>query len=110
MAVDIGSFPYARIFRWNAGATLMDYAWRGKLWMAPHPMAMHWACVRAEDYSSIVISFYADGVLLMQKSVLSDAAFRLPVRNEYDEIDWVATGTSRVWSVEIADQLNELSG
>lgn len=96
------------IYTWDAGAEPMCYLWRGKLWLLPHPMALQWVRVRSEDFADLVISFYADGALLMMKTVTDNRAFRLPVRRGYSEIDYEIVGTSRVRSVEIADDVTEL--
>jgi hypothetical protein len=96
------------IVEWNAGTTDMRYSWRGKLWLNEAPKAWPWVRVRAQDYDALEVQFYADGALLLAKLVTNDLAFRLPVRAQYDEIDWVAIGTSRVRTVEIADDVAEL--
>ncbi len=96
------------IFEWDAGATLMRYSWRGKLWLNPYPKAWPWVRVRAADYDDLEIQFYADGVLLHQQLVTSNRAFRLPVRATYNRIDWIAVGSSTVQTVELADDPDEL--
>jgi hypothetical protein len=96
------------LLKWQGGDALMRYGWRGKLWLNPHPMAWQWVRVRAQDYTDLRITFYAEGAELMSKTVTSNAAFRLPVRSDYNEIDWVVRGTSRVRSVEVAEDVMEL--
>lgn len=96
------------IYTWDAGAESMCYLWRGKLWLLPHPMALQWVRVRAEDYVDITISFYADGLLLQTNTVTSNRAFRLAVRRDYSEIDYEIIGRSRIRSVEIADDVMEI--
>lgn len=93
---------------WNGGAEDMRYLWTGKLWLNPSPKAWEWVRVRAADFDDLAIEFYANGALLYSRVVTSNRPFRLPVRSDYDEIYWTAIGTSRVRSVEIADDILEL--
>lgn len=96
------------VYQFNAGAPLC-YSFTGKLWLTPHPMAFHWVRVRAQDYNELTMTFYTDdGQELYTRVVTSNRAFRLPVRGDYNEIYWRAVGTSRVRSVEIADDVMEL--
>lgn len=97
------------IYEWNAATGAMRYSWQGKLWLNPHPLAWHWVRVRAEDYDDLEITFTADGTTLLTKLVTSNRAFRLPVRRDYNEVEWTAIGTSRVRSVELADDVMELA-
>jgi hypothetical protein len=96
------------IYEWDAGVDLMRYSWTGKLWLLPYPQANHFARVRAADYDDLEIQFYADGVLLMAKVITNDKPFRLPARKERNSMDWIAVGTSRVRTVEIAEDVQEL--
>jgi hypothetical protein len=97
------------LYEWNAAQDAMRYSWNGKLWLNPHPQAFQWVRVRAEDYDDLEIRFTADGATLLDKLVTSGRAFRLPVRADYNEIHWTAIGTSRVRSVELADDVMELA-
>lgn len=97
------------IYEWDAGADLMRYSWTGKLWLLPHPAAVQFVRVRAQDYDDLEMTFTAeDGRVLLTKVITSDKPFRLPVRAEYNQVTWVAIGTSRVRSVELADDVTEL--
>lgn len=97
------------IYEWNAGTDLMRYSWRGKLWLLPHDGALQFVRVRAQDYNDLEIEFVADGLVLLNRVVTSNRAFRLPVRAQYNEISWTAIGTSRVQSVELVDDVMELA-
>jgi hypothetical protein len=98
------------IYEWDAGVDLMRYSWTGKLWLLPHPAAVQFVRVRAADYDDLEMQFYAeDGRLLLAKVILNDKPFRLPVRAEYNEVSWIAIGTSRVRQVELADDVVELA-
>lgn len=97
------------LYEWSGSVTDMRYSWRGKLWLNPYPKAWAWVRVRAFDYEDLEVQFYADGVLLHQQLVTSARAFRLPMANAAEEIDWVAIGTSRVRTVELADDSEELT-
>lgn len=96
------------IYEWDAATGAMRYSWQGKLWLLPHPGALQFVRVRAADYDDLEIAFTVDGALLMRKVITNGRAFRLPVRAEYSEIDWTAIGASRVRTVELADNVNEL--
>lgn len=96
------------LYEWNGGTEDMRYLWTGKLWLNPSPKAWEWVRVRAADFDDLAIEFYANGALLYSRVVTSNRPFRLPVRSDYDEIYWTAIGTSRVRSVEIADDILEL--
>ncbi len=96
------------IFEFDAGAERMRYAWTGKLWLLPHPMALQWARVRAQDFTELGIEFTKDGQPLHNKLIASNKPFRLPARADYSEIDYVMVGTSRVRSAEVADDIGEL--
>jgi hypothetical protein len=97
------------LYEWNAAEQSMRYSWRGKLWLNPYPRAWPWVRVRAFDYDDLELQFYADGVLLHQQLVTSDRPFRLPLSIDYNEVDWIAVGTSTVRQVELADDTEELT-
>lgn len=104
----IGSVSGRSIYEWDGGGTTMRYSWRGKLWLNPYPKAWAWVRVRAQDYDDLELQVYADGDLLHQQIVTDGRPFRLPMVAEANEVEWVAIGTSRVRSVELADDSEEL--
>ena len=97
------------IYLWNGGDTRMPYRWRGKLWMLPIEAAFQVAKVRAEDYDAIVLRLYRDGgTLLKAKRITSKAEFTLPMATDYDRLEVELIGTSRVRTVQIVEQVEEL--
>jgi len=96
------------LYEWNASTDVLPYEWNSKLFLLPHPMALQWCRVRASEYSDIVISFFADGSLLYTKTVTDNRAFRIRVRQDYSKLTYVLEGSSEIYSVEIADDIDEL--
>lgn len=96
------------IYEWNAGTELMRYSWTGKLWLAPYPTCYQWVRVRAADYDDLEIELRNESGVLLNRLVTSSRPFRLPVRMDYDQIEYTLIGSSRVRSVEISDDVTEL--
>lgn len=96
------------IFQFNAGEELMRYSWTGKLWLLPYTMALQWVRMRAKEFADVAIEVDADENPLYGDQVASNRPFRLPMLQDYDEIQYTLIGTSRVRGVEIADDITEL--
>ncbi len=96
------------VFEFDAGEERMRYAWTGKLWLMPHPMALPWVRVRGQGFEEASVTFTADGGELHQRLLISNRPFRLPVRQDYSELQYEVIGTSRVRGVEVADDILEL--
>lgn len=83
--------------------------WRGKLNLLERPSAFAICQVKAEDYASILLRLYADGALLTEVTVTSQEEFTLPLANEYASFEVEVYGTSRVYSIQVAEDVMELT-
>jgi hypothetical protein len=89
-------------------ATPLPRTWRGKLNLLPRPAAFSVCQVEAEDYDDILLRFYGDGVLFFETAVTSAEVFTLPMSNEYDRFEVEIYGTSRVYTIQVAEDVSEL--
>jgi len=90
-------------------ATPLARTWRGKVNLLERPTAFAICQVKAEDYSSILLRLYADGALLTEVTVTSQEEFTLPLSNEYTKFEIEVYGTSRVYSIQVAEDVMELT-
>jgi hypothetical protein len=98
------------IFEFDADpGNLLPRTWRGKLNLLDRPTAFAICQVKAEDYSSILLRLYADGALLTEVTVTSQGEFTLPLANEYASFEIEVYGTSRVYSIQVAEDVMELA-
>lgn len=98
------------IFKFDAHATdRIRLLWRDRLNLMPFETTMHFAKVEAEEYSNLVFRVYADGVLIYTKRITSPAGFRIPALNTYQSYEGELVGTSRGRSLQIAQEVTELS-
>lgn len=98
----------AVLLAWDSAPTRRSYRWRSRLHLNPVPTSYQAAQVRAADYADLTLRIFADGALLFERAITSDRQFvipPLPQRETYIELE----GTSRVYLVEIADNMEELS-
>jgi hypothetical protein len=97
------------IFKFNApnGDGRMVYRWRGKLNLLAHPAAFVYCQVRAEDFDNIVLRLYANGVLLSEDVITSETPFTLPLADDYTTFQLELLGTSRVYTVQVAEDISE---
>lgn len=89
--------------------TVLPRTWRGKLNLLERPTAFAICQVRAADYASILLRLYADGALLVEVSVTSQEEFTLPLADEYATFEIEVYGTSRVYSIQVAEDVMELT-
>lgn len=95
------------LLEWDAGATARPYRWRSALFINPYPASFQACRVRAESYNGLTLRIYSRGTLIVDMAVQSEDAFRvLPVPQQQTEIELV--GTARVYSVELAERIEEL--
>lgn len=97
------------IKRWFDGAN-KTYTWRSKLFTLPQIMSFSCAQVEAETYP-VTAKFYCDNSVtpFHTQTVSSRVPFRLPVKAGRDwEIQ--IEGTSQVFSVGVAQSMQELAG
>lgn len=106
--VELAGVDGQTIFEWEADESLMVYRWRGKLHLLPHPMALQWAQVKAADYGALVFRCVCDGAVLDEALLTSVREFRLPVIDDYREVEVELIGTSRVRQHMLADDVSEL--
>lgn len=90
-------------------STVPPRTWRGKLNLLERPTAFTICQVKAEDYASIILRLYADGTLLTEVTVTSQEEFTLPLGNEYTTFEIELYGTSRIYSVQVAEDVLELT-
>jgi len=97
------------IKRWSDGAN-KTYTWRSKIFTLPQVMSFSCAQVEAETYP-VTAKFYCDNSTtpFHTQTVSSRVPFRLPVKAGRD---WEVQieGTSQVFSVGIAQSMQELAG
>jgi hypothetical protein len=91
-----------------AGSGHMVYRHRGRLNLLPRPAAFTYCRVKAEEFTNVVLRLYGDGVVLLEMAVANDDAFTLPMSNAYNRFELEVIGTSRVYSVEVAEDVGEL--
>jgi hypothetical protein len=98
-----------KIFAFNSpdGDGHMVYRWKGKLNLLSHPAAFVYCQVRAEDYDNLVLRLYSDGVLLSQDVIASEVPFTLPLVDDYTTFEVELIGTSRVRTVQVAEDISE---
>jgi len=85
----------------------MVYRWLGKLNLLAHPAVFKYGQVRADDYDNLVLRLYADGVLLMEEVISDETPFTLPQDNDYTTFEIEFLGTSRVRTVQVAEDIEE---
>lgn len=97
----------AALLAWDSASTRRPYRWRSRLYLNRIPASYQAAQVRAEDYASLTMRIYAEGVLLFERVILSKEQFVIPPLPQCNtEIE--LEGTSRVYTVEIAEDMEEL--
>lgn len=97
------------LLAWDRGGDdRRPYVWRSRLYLQAMPESPLIAQVKAEDYDDLTFRLYADGMLLHEVTIDSDMEFTLPpYAARAHEIE--LAGTSRVYQVEIADDVEELA-
>jgi len=97
------------IYQWNGADTPMPYRWRGKLWLLPLEMAFQMAKVKAADFDGIVLHLYRDeGTELLARRITSKLEFTLPMGKSYEALEVELVGTSRVRTVQLVEQVEEV--
>ena len=89
--------------------TVLPRTWRGKLNKLERPTAFEVCQVKAADYSSVLLRLYADGALLTEVTVTSQEEFTLPMGSAYSDFEIELYGTSRVYSIQVAEDVMELT-
>jgi len=97
-----------QVWQWEGGSTRRPYRWRSRLFQLPRPTAFACAQVRAADYEDLQLTLYADGAPWLTRAVTSATEFVLPDRLAQASLEIELAGTSRVQSVEVAEEMEEL--
>lgn len=87
----------------------MVFKWRGKLNLSPYPMTMNMAQVRAESFTNLVLRIYGDTALLKAKRITSAGEFILQTLDTQDSHELEVIGSSTTRSVQICEDVMELS-
>ena len=91
---------------WDSGNTL-NYTWKSKRFTMPRVLGMSCMQVEAETYP-VTAKLYLDGQLILTQTVPNRFPFRLPSKSGRDwEVE--LTGTSEVFSVAVAQSMEELA-
>lgn len=97
-----------QVWQWEGSSTRRPYRWRSRLFQLPRPTAFGCAQVRAADYEDLQLTLYADGAPWLSRAVTSALEFVLPDRVAQSSLEIELAGTSRVQSVEVAEEMEEL--
>lgn len=96
-------------FEGNSAQSL-TYRWRSKLWLLERPATMSVAQVRAGDYDNLVVRYFGDGEELAGSGVVTgQTEYLVGGDDTYRSVEIEITGTSTVRSVQVAEDMLELS-
>lgn len=95
------------IVEWDKG-TKLTYEWLTKEMTGGRARNFSVGRVLAEEYSDITVELYADGVLKHTEVVTSEEVFRMPGGYKARTHQLKISGTSKIYSVDIASTLPEL--
>lgn len=92
------------------GGTKMTYSWKSKRFFIDSPQCMTAAKVVSPDHGDGTLTFklFADGVQVVNTSVASNEAFRLPVHSRCRTWQFVLEGTRTVDMVKIGTSVGEI--
>lgn len=96
------------LYKWDGAATSRPYRWRSKLYQLPRGANLRACQVRASDYINLTLRLYENGTLFYTRAVTSDMEFVLPAV-DVTQFQFELAGTSRVNSVQFAEDMDELS-
>lgn len=99
------------IYTFNAenGDGNMVVQWRGKLNLLPYPASFKYCQVRAEEYTNLLLRLYANGDLLMEHAIASEEPFTLPMIDDYTKFEFEFLGTSRIYTAQVAEEIEEFN-
>lgn len=86
----------------------MVFRWRGKLNLLPWPACLQMLQAKAQDFDNLVLRLHANGSLLFERALTSQAEFTLPMSDSYSEFEIELIGTSRTRTVQAAEDVVEL--
>lgn len=93
--------------KWNEG-TAATYRWRSRIIRLNTVSPFSCARLDAKAYP-VTVRFYADGVLIKTKSVLSKKAFRLPNLSGYYNAEVEVESSNSIVSLQLSSSMSELS-
>jgi hypothetical protein len=105
------------IFKFNAAADAMPYRWRSKLYVLPKPGAFLWVQIKAAALSNTIFRLYRQNMsagswsdtLVREVVPNANEPFNLPMAADYDRCWWEIIGTDYIQSVQIAEDVEELT-
>ncbi len=90
-------------------SVLMNYRYRGKLWLLEHPAWFSIFQVRAEDYDNLLLRIYGDGAQVEELVVTEDTEFTVTCVDEYKTLEYEVMGSSTVRVIQGAEDVSEIS-
>lgn len=96
------------IWAWGESTYKLPYVWRSKLFKLPRPTSFAAAQIRAADYDDLTLHLLADGVEILNRTILSETEFVLPAKLARYTLEIELRGTSRVQMVQLAEEMDEL--
>lgn len=97
------------IQEWEKDTDKRAYTWKSKLFLLPRPASFRAAQVKAADYTSLTLRVDVDGTAVYNAAVTSATEFVLAAKAG-NTLEVTVTGTSRVYSIEVAEDMDELEG
>ena len=105
--------PTGKVVQFDGAATPMPFSWLSKMYLLEYPSTMRYCQVKADDYTLVVVSFFADGSAtpFYTTTVANENAFVLPdgPNGVYATLEFQVSGTSAVRSIQIVDDVGELA-
>jgi hypothetical protein len=89
-------------------SVLMNYRYRGKLWLLEHPAWFSIFQVRADDYDNLLLRIYGDGVQVEEVVVTEDTEFTVTCVDQYKTLEYEVLGSSTVRIIQGAEDVSEL--
>jgi len=108
---ELGAAGFKTIYEFDSefGDGDLTQRWKGKFNLLAYPATFEFCQVKAQDYTNLLINFYADGVLIKTHVVTSVRPFRLPLTDRYETFEIEVVGTSRVRTIQVAEDIRELT-
>jgi hypothetical protein len=95
----------------------MTFRWKSKLFILPYPAAFERVQVQANSYDNTVFRVYVQtlyagewtDVLLHEQAITDSLPFSVPMTGDYQRCWWEVIGTDDIQSVQVADDVMELT-
>lgn len=95
------------LLAWDSSSIRRRYRYRSRLFLNRYPASFQIGQVKARDYDDLTLRIFGEGALLFEQTITSKAEFTLPPLPQ-DSTEIELEGTSQVYSVEIAEDVQEL--